>query len=404
MPHQLLLSFFSLIVSVDAQVIRAVPSEAVRERCVRLRVTACRDLGVQMVTGILGSRDFEWKMGRASISAAPTYQRDCLWKERDKLRKGLWINGCVLQELIRLNMESHSSLVMKDFDGIVNRCVDVRHVSTAYQIHTWYTTVLLANIGRDINSIGLRVESQHVQGGRVILWRAPPAIAFTIATLHLERLVEPERHWETESAPDDETWLDIICDQVDDIVKPADLHEPADDLILRIIQSNGIVAPIPKQCRVVRRRSVCHAEFVRSLTIVRDLGMMLPNQELIHRVGVFFGDRDMYQCLQHTIGDFRSGISISAPALTWMLEMNARNAPMTTSEFNSAFKAAKLVTLDHPYTKCDLHIWFSLVVNSSEGETVGDAGVMRVDEMSLVYVPAGNALRRLVEFQLSRLV
>jgi hypothetical protein len=400
MPHQLLLSFFSLIVSVDAQVIRAVPSEAVRERCVRLRVTACRDLGVQMVTGILGSRDFEWKMGRASISAAPTYQRDCLWKERDKLRKGLWINGCVLQELIRLNMESHSSLVMKDFDGIVNRCVGARHVSTAYQIHTWYRNVFLANIGRDINSVGLRVESQHVQGGRVSLWHAPPAIAFTIASLHLERLVEPKSHWETDVAPDDETWLDLICDQVDDMVQiPSN-----DDLLSRIIQSNGIVAPIPKQCRVMRRRSVCHAEFVRSLMIVRDHGMMLPNHELIHRVGVFYGDRDMYQCLQHAIGDFRSGISISAPALKWMLEMNARNTPITTSEFNSAFRAAKLVTHDHPYTKCDLHIWFSLVVNSNKGETVGDAGVMRVDEMSLLYVPTGNELRRLVDFQLARLV
>jgi hypothetical protein len=175
------------------------------------------------------------------------------------------------------------------------------------------------------------------------------------------------------------------------------------DLITQtdLVQPHGRLVEVPSKCTrpVLISSDAEYGASIREILLnrtVQSISAMLRSQ------GVESTD-PRYDSLRYAFRKFREGIEVSEPELRAMLEMNERGSVITETLFQDTLRSRGLLQGRRINRRCPLMIWFFHVINPVRTTDHLEISRFSDDNGVVMYRPNGDALVRLVNFELDRI-
>jgi hypothetical protein len=369
-----------------AQIIRDVRTAGAAPYCSVPRTVMCGELCREMFRQLATSGDIRPGMGTRFISTAPVQMRACLWRQRDRLKRGLWMNDCIHERLVRLNQEHIGEVIpFEVFTSIEKSCPAEPRRSSDCQIHRWYVEVLERNIGKTIESIGL-VRYTHAS----LQWR--DIVTLAIGGVSRKRPLEETPVVITD---DDYRFLSIVTDETDDWVDT--LTETFSEPLPSTIMPRGLLGSAAARC-YKQVFSHCRNQYRMGLVLWKTEPDMSID-EVIRRIEP---EASLVHCTEDALRDFRSALTITEAELERFIILHNKGEFLTATQFANAMGVPV-------YKKaiCELHAWYSAVMNPRIGQlTITDLNIGVVTQGSgerRSFLPPKESLQFLLDLEISRL-
>jgi hypothetical protein len=168
-------------------------------------------------------------------------------------------------------------------------------------------------------------------------------------------------------------------------------------------QSHDVLWVIPKKC-MQRIKMIAREEFASGLRRILETGAMPSITQMVNSRGVVKTTDPRYKSLHNSVRMFRNGLELSEFALRELLTFRSRKQLRSPEELLERYSAKIRPNDPLKSAKCDVVVWYSLVVHFVGGRKVSDLEVERyVSPRGYpVYRPIGGALQRIVGFELQR--
>jgi hypothetical protein len=271
---------------------------------------------------------------------------------------------------------------------IAKSCSDDKFDASPCQIHKWYINVIERNIGRDLESVGLKETEMKRWRDRITVWIPPMEFTRNIIGFELTRLndslpqISGKRSREDMStgtmnvSPMADEWMD----QMIDILEEEESLKPRDPFL----NIPFLPAP-PPRCHQPRKLT-CIPLYVAGLKLMRDAisGFRIVEvHQLMPQLNLVLGER-AFRCVYDALVKFQTSLAMTKANLEYMLmEKPKRN---------------------QVHINCPIHIWYSIVLSPFAGRAVTDVGLVeRIKPTGEVcLVPSRTAMEQLIEFELRR--
>lgn len=168
-----------------------------------------------------------------------------------------------------------------------------------------------------------------------------------------------------------------------------------------LMQPNGRLVELPSKCTrpVLISTNAEYEAGIREILLNRTVPSI---SAMLRSRGVESTD-PRYDSLRYAFRKFRDGLEVSEPELRAMLEMNGSGEVITETLFRDTLQSRGLLQGRRMYRRCPLMIWFFHVINPVLGKTTNHLEILMDDNGGVVYRPIGDALLRLVQFELDRI-
>jgi hypothetical protein len=331
--------------------------------------------------------------GTRFMSEAPKGMRPCLWRERGRLKRGLWMNDCVYGRLVKLNQQHIDGVIpFEVFTSIEKSCPAEPRRSSDCQIHRWYVEVFERNIGKTVESIGL-VRYTHAS----LQWLPPIHILRDIVTLAIGGVSRKRPLEETPVVitDDDYRFLSIVTDETDDWVDT--LTETFSEPLPSTIMPRGLLGSAAARC-YKQVFSHCRNQYRMGLVLWKTE----PDKSLDEVLRRIEPEANLVHCTEDALRDFRSALTITEAVLERFIILHNKGEFLTATQFANAmgvpvFKKAV----------CELHAWYSAVMNPRIGQlTISDLNIGVVTQGSgerRSFLPPKESLQFLLDLEISRL-
>jgi hypothetical protein len=371
-----------LCMGTSGWLIRDVPSGVQPSHCSQKRDhVPCRSELEAALVIIRDSNSLSFGLSEIMRSVLPEGASEatvsCLRYELSVIRKSLFVTTCVFNELITWNRDDKLGTVREyvSFVHLAAFCRNSRVKENACQIHTWYDHVFARSVGRDIESLGLRETSIPIfathDGDFVPVWAPNVSIGRAILDFELELI-----------RPSDDGWIDALIESFGE--------DPVDSSIL---MPNARLADPPSVCGKMRRVLSCKADYQMALEYLRGIGEIPQVTQVMENLEFERKNKPSFSCVYGALWNFRNSLILDARSYNHLLALNRKNAPMSAKFFN--------LTLDaQQRSRCDLHLWYYIVINPNRGRTLSSVGIREVEDG---FAPPRRALTELIDLELSRL-